>query len=655
MYNTLVPIYNSEKNYTEQELLAFAELLEKTKTDRAMLVVSRVLRNEEMLCKEIENFRRTKEFFENRGIKVGAWLVPSIGYGGTARKFPADNDADTTYTRIQNFSGAELYAYCPLDEAFVADFLNTLKAICSTGVDFVLFEDDFTITGGKSPEFGCCCDRHMAMYSKMLGREVSREEVKTALRTGGSNEIRAVWHACINKTLTDFAATIDREIHREYPNVRIGLSANSASYTLEGVEMPHLAKIIAGKNKPFIRLTGAPYWKVASSYATNMEAVRLQANWCGDEIETVSEGDTYPRPRHWVSAKHLELYDMVLQADGQTQGILKYMLDYTAQPGFETGYTERHCRNAKHYAEIARRFGNKQAVGLRVFENMNLYPRVTFSDRFPATRLFANNHLPTMSQELCVDNSIPTTYGASDGAAIAFGENGHFLTEEMLKKGVVLDATSALILHNRGIDVGFADYAEAPSPTVEYFRKEDDGVAVGCDDGGLFYNFTLKENADILSEFLMADSVLSSPTLDRNAKMYPACYYYENGEGHRFLVYSFVAHTVKAQRGWTRGYFRNYYRQNQLTEQIARLQGRPLPAVCNGNPQLYILCKKDEKEMAVGLWNIYPDEVIDPIITLDKPYKHIDFYNCNGRLEGNRVILNRDIEPFDFAFFTVSE
>ena len=59
--------------------------------------------------------------------------------------------------------------------------------------------------------------------------------------------------------------------------------------------------------------------------------------------------------------------------------------------------------------------------------------------------------------------------------------------------------------------------------------------------------------------------------------------------------------------------------------------------------------------MAVGLWNIYPDEVIDPVITLDKAYKTIDFYNCNGRLEGNRVILNRDIEPFDFAFFTVSE
>ena len=56
------------------------------------------------------------------------------------------------------------------------------------------------------------------------------------------------------------------------------------------------------------------------------------------EIELVTEGDTYPRPRLWVSSSILEGYDMILRADGYTHTILKYMLDYNSSPSYETGY-----------------------------------------------------------------------------------------------------------------------------------------------------------------------------------------------------------------------------------------------------------------------------------------------------------------------------
>ena len=57
--------------------------------------------------------------------------------------------------------------------------------------------------------------------------------------------------------------------------------------------------------------------------------------------------------------------------------------------------------------------------------------------------------------------------------------------------------------------------------------------------------------------------------------------------------------------------------------------------------------------MAVGIWNPFADEVISPVIVLDHAYTNIDFYHCQGSLEENRVILNEDIPPYGFAFFTV--
>ena len=119
------------------------------------------------------------------------------------------------------------------------------------------------------------------------------------------------------------------------------------------------------------------------------------------------------------------------------------------------------------------------------------------------------------------------------------------------------------------------------------------------------------------------------------------------------MVYSFVAGSVYVTTGWHNGLFRNYCRQRQLAEGIASLQGRPLPAMCFQCPELYILCKKDENAMAVGLWNFFPDTIYTPDIHLDGLYSQIDFYNCAGKLDGDKVRLSTDIAPYGFALFTV--
>ena len=647
MYKLMIPVINISEGLTDEII--------RTGADEVLIVFPRVLRSADMLNEKIEKFEKAKAYFESRGIKVGAWLCPSIGYGSQSY---CDNDAYLKYTRIKSSAGEEVYAYCPLDREFAADFINTVCTLAKTGVDFIMFEDDYTMSGGKMLDVACCCDRHMKKYREIIGEDIDIKTLREHLLFEGENKYRSAWLGLQGKTLEDFTAEIEKAVHDVNPKCRIGLSANASSFLLEGTEISHLARIISGENKPFIRLTCAPYWKNAMTQGSNIEAIRLQSMWCGDDIELVSEADTYPRPRSWVPSSHVEMYDMILRADGSTNGILKYIIDYVSNTNFEKGYVDRHIKNKPHYEEIDRRFSGKVSAGLDVIEKTDTFRKMDFTEDVSFEEYGARGFLPTISQWFLCDNSIPLTYGRHGCAHIAFGTNAEYLTEEDLSDGIITDVQGAKILMKNGIDVGIRGMKKTAAPSFEYFAAEDDFTYADTDRPGKFYEYALDDNARVLSEFIRVDVSGLIPDVEsmrKSNERFAACFLYENEKRQRFMIYSFVPHSVYVTSSWHRGIFRNYYRQKQLAKGVEFLQKKPLPAMCFNAPELYILCKKSENETAIGLWNIYADSVLNPEIYLDEAYAEADFYNCSGRIVGNKVVLDNDIPPYDFAFITVKK
>jgi hypothetical protein len=185
-------------------------------------------------------------------------------------------------------------------------------------------------------------------------------------------------------------------------------------------------------------MTGAPYWKQTLTLAPSIEAVRMQSVFCTEEMDRITEGDTYPRPRHWVPSALLEAYDMILRADGGSEGILKYMIDYNSSPYYERGYIDRHNINKPHYEEIERRFSGGVNVGLRVVEAQMSFADTEFDEDMSietyGTRAGKDTYMPLISHWFVSDNSIPTYYGDSDSPALAFGENVKYLTEAELRR-----------------------------------------------------------------------------------------------------------------------------------------------------------------------------------------------------------------------------
>ena len=89
--------------------------------------------------------------------------------------------------------------------------------------------------------------------------------------------------------------------------------------------------------------------------------------------------------------------------------------------------------------------------------------------------------------------------------------------------------------------------------------------------------------------------------------------------------------------------------QRQLASSIEWLSRGRLPAVCLGNPDLYMICKQDDDGMAIGLWNIFADEIEKPVIRLSHSYRSAEFINCEGILEGDEIRLSA-VPPYGCAF-----
>lgn len=655
MYKTIIPVMIKNEKLCDEKL---ALSLLDVGTDMLMLALPLVLCDADATAANKARADECIKFFGKYVIKCGLWLAPTLGYGNGSAVVQGKTAADFVRKRVFDVrtGGTRDEAFCPSDKRFVAAFCECVSEYAKCDAECILLEDDFYLGNGDFREAGCCCDLHLEELYRRSGRRFTPKELSETL-VSNDKEIRELWQEIKKETMLGFVSSVRGALDKVKPTMRLGISANRVTFDLDGATLKDLATVSAGKTKPLARLTGAPYWETAL-LSSNIESVRLESFWLKNSgIETWTEGDTHPRPRLRVPAAYLECYDQILRADGETEGILKYMLEYTSSPLYDRGYVDFHIHNKPLYRDIEKYFSGKSAAGVNICEYRELICGRVYDEAEPSAgvaRYAAINAVVPPSLRMAKDNSLPTAYGAKGYASVIFGENGRYATAEDLKYGAVLDAKAALLLSERGIDVGFESAELTVPPTVEYFCDYDDRALVEratYDVEPKFYEFKLKKGAKTVSEFRYEDS-LSLQARDRISRApIPACYVYENADGQRFAVYTFVAMWAcpyDVFSPWVTGLFRSVYRQKQLNSVISRVMRAPLPAVCEGNPDLFVLCKKDRDGMTVGLWNLHADAVRNAVVTLDREYRRLNAtVGGTGELSGNAVKLTSEIKPYE--------
>ena len=621
-YSVSVPIYNAYiKEQGREEL---ANELEKLDAKRVFIALDSYKLFQNKRQKELDDLKDNCKFFKEKGYEVGAWLW----------SFTMQENHPFTY--MVDWDGVPLHnggnispQVCPTDKSFLNFAGDYIENLAKCGVDIILFDDDLRYgdLGYKTP--GCLCKNHVAAINEILGKSYKRKEIAELLGNGGNIEVRNAYLKANGNAFKGFARAMRDAVDKVDPDIRIGFCCCMSAWDIDGTNAAELARIFAGKNRPLVRLSGAPYW--SANIAKAVEYTRMESVWTRDgDIEILGEGDVFPRPRTRCPAVYLEAYDTALRASGVTDGILKYALDYFSNPNYETGYREFHERNRYLYSEISKYFSGKSSVGVRIYESMKKFADMNYSvPPLQSERCdYLSRSVAGAAFSYC---SIPTVYEGSGVCSVAFGENARSIPVDLIKNGLITDAVGAKILMSRGIDVGIKELNGKNHPAdTELFLENNNRIYA---EGITVYEISLMPKAEILSY---------TETEDGNI---PMSFRYQNANGFKFLVFNF------GQLNDQTNVLRHYARSKQIVDSVSWF-GRKLPAYSYKNPGLYLQCKSDSKSMTVGAWNCCADPALHPVIELDRSYKSIVFFSGNGHIEENRVYLD-EMPAYGFTGFEV--
>ena len=608
----------------------YVEILRKMGVKRIFLAVGRLNTDEREKKKKISDIKKWAPYFKKEGFEVGVWFW----------SFLFDGDADFTLIKGVEGDTTKATRACPFDEKHTSFVISYVEEFIKAGADLILFDDDYRFGHLKvKHKVGCFCQYHMKDIEKRLGEPITRKTLIDNIFLKEPNKYRKAWCESSEDSLISFAKNIREAADKINPNVRIGHCCCYTAWDLDGTTPVKIAKAFAGKTRPYFRMTSAPYWQPEGLCDVTLidviDFARIQLEWSrGEDIEVMAEGDTYPRGRHYVPASYLELFDTALIADGKVDTMFKYVFDYVSPYDYEDGYYREHIASNKLYSEIEEIFIDKRDAGVYVYD----LPEKTKNSVFPYQNdddYKNSDYLHLLSfpkaSRLLSQYSIPVTYTNKDGVKAIFAETGDLIERDELKGGAFVDAHAAECLAKRDIDVGFADETSAEAlADMLYYPKRN---AVSSVRGVLpIIKRKLKSTARVL---LYADL---------GEEKQPLMYTYENKAGENFLV------TLIDTRKLERGDGKDPYIQEAIVDGLEEVGKRPLIAVSKNNPELYIIAKEKDGKIAVGLWNIFADKLLNKEITLPSEIESVKFINGEGSFEGNKVYI-KSLPAFSMMAF----
>lgn len=593
--------------------------------------------SEEKCRAAAEKCRKYGKMLQAAGIEFGIW-ISAFGHGGVLAHEAGGESLD--FPRLMGPAGKTTGdSFCPASPDYRAAYCRMVEGYASALPDIFMLDDDFRLSHRRYGA-GCFCPLHLAEFERRAKKKVKNGEemFRLAFLTPELSD-RQVWLSTLADSLYDFAAAVRAAVDRVDPRIRCGVAMCMDPWDASGTDAAHLARIFAGKTQPFLRTIGAPYWDALSSDGTLplvVEYTRMQFAHQKKEqyrdIEFMAEGDVYPRYRTQVPAALAELYHLALIAAGQ-DALLKYVFDYAATYGYETGYVDAHMHYEKMRQDFRQLFAEKSSTGIRVWEEEHRVATYDFlRSEDPAgelTKIFF-----TRAPRLFALASIPTVYEESEYPVCVLGESARHIPQELLCRGAILDVRAAELLRERGVDVGLL-CQERIQAAEEHYGEGEWVVGVGH---SALYGLTPKPEAKVLSYLEPSHT--------------PSAYLYENDNGLRFLVLGYDAYALRPDEG--ERFLLNYYRSRQIEEAVSWLCGKRLPALCRKCPSLYLSAARGKDgSLSVALLNMHADPVFAPEVFLGDTYKSLRLVGAEGTLLGDRVRLSAPIPAYSALAFEV--
>lgn len=502
--------------------------------------------------------------------------------------FWGEDEAKPSFCRMTESNGAPGAFFCPLDGNFRKFAADYVADIARTGVDMILYDDDYGYRNhsAKGKKISCLCGKHLDAYRRELGEDVSADEFSRRAMSGGRNRWRDAWMKVNGESLVAFAKEMRASVDTVNPEIRFGLCSVMSIWDHDGTDAPTVARALAGPNtRPFLRLIGAPYWVVGPRYYD----CRLQNVV---ELERME--------RSWVGG------DVEVVAEGDTYPRPRHncpaahleLFDMAIRADGRMDGIMKYALDYNRHVDYERGYAIRHQRNAKTYDwiarNMSAKPAV-------GVRIYESLHKLRDAQ----------IQGKGAGSTAIFAQFGSPAGK------LIADASIPTVYEGEGIcGAAFGENVKQV-PKAAFAR-------------GLIID---RRGAELLEEMGV------SAGLKEKGAAAPETYFHENADGGRFFVVNF---DTKGPKG------RGYDMSRMLADAVCRLSGKKPPAYVNGCPDLYVMTKRNGEETVIGLWNMFADSVLDGVVELDAPAGSVEFFNCTGRKEGDRLVID-EIAPFAFA------
>lgn len=299
----------------------------------------------QMCCEIYEEY---KGELDKRGIASGILMQATIGHGWKLNQ-------PSAFQKFIGLSNGEMPEICcPYDEGFRAYIRAAAARIARARPAHIMLDDDFRLMSWR-PGGGCACPLHLKAVSKIIGREIGREELyrKISEGTEEGNALREAFISTQLDSLIGCAREIRRGIDSECPSIpgSFCLCGESAEAAYE------VASIMAGEGNPVIlRTNNANYCTTDSRdlvRSFHIAAVQMAA-LSGKPDAVLAETDTCPQNRYSASATRLHAHFTFSLLEGMkgAKHWITRMIAYEPKSG--VAYRKKLSANRGFYEELAR-------------------------------------------------------------------------------------------------------------------------------------------------------------------------------------------------------------------------------------------------------------------------------------------------------------
>lgn len=488
--------------------------------------------------------------------------------------------------------------FCPLDTTFHRYLGGLFATWASLRPDEIWIDDDFRY---KSKSGQCFCPHHLARISRLTARQWQREELFAALRDKRKTALQLQWGQLQKDALLEAAQVIADAVHREHPDMPIGMMGIIVSVHHYGTEyVSRLLEIINPGRAPLTRPEFAGY--------NDLDRLNWSAYWprWASDRTSATLAIALPEYETWPGT-----------AFNHSYRVLKMKHDLAAAYGFihaaESVMWQSHLLEPR-YPAFQKFMHENYAALAKMFSDASLVPSGV------SLELSSDNALHSQGQDYITFHSHAVHLVGRLGLPLwPGGGHAYFLTgnsplsnlhqwSELAKQGIMLDRTAVdnlIETNNAALIAGAATKPMPGIPVWEYFED--------CPENGLAAGKTISlENATARRADLTAVSLPNDPRLrvlswfqdEDGVSLSPATWLIEDG-ANRIVALPFGMNDASSQNMTA-----NWLRKSQIEHLLEWGAHRPLPVKTSGAADLMAVYRqsKDGKRIVLALANYSQDD-----------------------------------------------